>query len=132
MVNKLLSGPLSCVLHNYLEKTLNIIKMYKPGEKPLQIIVRDKKDEDKVADLIQLGYSVDAPKAKDSVMTYLFGALTCVGFAGIHRFYLGKPLTGILWLLTWGLFGVGSLADFFLAKSMTREANVKLGAGSVD
>ena len=37
---------------------------------------------------------------------------TFFGLLGIHRFYQGKILTGILWLLTGGLFLVGWLYDF--------------------
>ncbi|MDT8879837.1 TM2 domain-containing protein [Halomonas saccharevitans] len=39
--------------------------------------------------------------------------LTFLGVFGIHRFYLGKWLTGILYLLTFGLFGLGVLYDFW-------------------
>ncbi len=38
--------------------------------------------------------------------------LTFLGAFGIHRFYMGKIGTGILWLLTGGLFLVGWLYDF--------------------
>lgn len=38
--------------------------------------------------------------------------LACVfGLCGIHRFYLGKTGTGLLWLFTGGLLGVGQLID---------------------
>ncbi len=34
-----------------------------------------------------------------------------VGFAGLHRFYVRSWFTGILYLVTGGLFGVGTLVD---------------------
>jgi len=39
--------------------------------------------------------------------------LTFFGFFGIHRMYLGKWPTGLLFLVTCGLFGFGLLYDFW-------------------
>ena len=39
--------------------------------------------------------------------------LTFLGIFGIHRMYMGKWLTGILYLLTCGLLGIGIIYDFW-------------------
>lgn len=49
--------------------------------------------------------------------------LTFLGLLGIHRFYMGKIFTGILWLFTGGLFGIGWLYDFCTLNSQVHERN---------
>ena len=39
--------------------------------------------------------------------------LTFLGLFGIHRMYMGKWITGIIYLLTAGLVGIGYLYDFW-------------------
>ena len=39
--------------------------------------------------------------------------LTFLGIFGIHRMYMGKWLTGILYLVTGGLFGIGYIYDYW-------------------
>ena len=39
--------------------------------------------------------------------------LTFLGVFGIHRFYMGKWFTGILYLLTGGLFLIGYIYDYW-------------------
>ncbi len=50
--------------------------------------------------------------------------LTFLGVFGIHRFYLGKWGTGILYLLTLGLFGIGLIYDFWTLNAQISELNV--------
>lgn len=48
-----------------------------------------------------------------SEKSWLTTLLLCIflGYLGIHRFYVGKTGTGIVWLFTGGCFGIGALVD---------------------
>lgn len=49
--------------------------------------------------------------------------LTFLGVFGIHRFYLGKWPTGILYLLTGGLFLIGLIYDFWTLNEQISKVN---------
>lgn len=49
--------------------------------------------------------------------------LTFLGLFGIHRFYMGKIFTGLLYLCTAGLFGLGILWDFLTLNEQVSEVN---------
>ena len=51
--------------------------------------------------------------------------LTFVGTFGIHRFYMGKWATGVLYLLTLGLVGIGVVYDFWTLNDQLSEANAE-------
>lgn len=50
--------------------------------------------------------------------------LTFLGPFGVHRFYLRKWGTGILYLLTFGLLGIGCLYDLWTLNSQVSEINL--------
>jgi TM2 domain-containing membrane protein YozV/predicted transcriptional regulator len=58
-------------------------------------------------------------------MAYLLWLLSGCGALGLHRFYLGKIPTGILWMCTGGLGMFGSVYDFFTLPGQVREANIR-------
>lgn len=47
----------------------------------------------------------------DYSLAFIF--LTFLGIFGIHRMYMGKWISGIVYLLTCGIFGLGVLYDFW-------------------
>lgn len=58
---------------------------------------------------------------------YAFWCLFFLGLGGAHRIYLGKYGTGVLWLLTFGLFGIGQVVDLFRMKTLVQDANQRAG-----
>ncbi len=54
------------------------------------------------------------------------------GFLGFHRFYYGKPISGTVYLFTFGLLFIGWIVDLFLMPSMDREADIRFIEGEVD
>lgn len=69
---------------------------------------------------------------KDSGTSYLLWALGLCGICGLHRFYLGQPVPGILYLLTFGVCGIGQLIDLFLIPGEVRTANLQNANGSTN
>lgn len=66
------------------------------------------------------------PAYKD-LLGYGLWCLCLTGLCGAHRLYMGKWGTGLLWLCTFGLFGIGQLVDLFRMKSLIHDANVRKG-----
>jgi len=51
---------------------------------------------------------------------WLFGLF---GLCGLHRFYVGRHLSGIIWLLTGGLFFIGQIIDLVMMPRMVDDHN---------
>lgn len=51
--------------------------------------------------------------------------LTFLGLFGIHRFYQGKWVTGILYLLTGGLFLLGIIHDYWTLNEQISDKNIQ-------
>lgn len=62
---------------------------------------------------------------KSSGLAYLLWCACFFGGCGIHRLYLGKYGTGVLYLFTFGLFGIGQLIDLFRIPGMVEQENLK-------
>ncbi|GAB3616337.1 hypothetical protein GCM10027416_08940 [Okibacterium endophyticum] len=74
-------------------------------------------------------YGRQALPPKETGIAYALMLFTFVGFAGIQHLYMGKIGRGILWLLTWGLFGIGSIVDVFTLPSQVKTINARRAVG---
>ena len=64
-----------------------------------------------------------APERRSLAFSYLLWCLSLVGVCGIQRFYNRKPLSGLLWLFTFGFCFIGQLIDLLLLPRLVRQAN---------
>ena len=51
---------------------------------------------------------------KEKNIALVLAILGIFGVAGIHRFYTGKFWTGLLWLITGGIFLIGTIVDIVM------------------
>lgn len=54
------------------------------------------------------------------------------GFMGAHRFYYGRPISGIIWFFTLGLFLIGWIIDLFLIPGMDEAADRRYIDGDIN
>jgi TM2 domain-containing membrane protein YozV len=72
------------------------------------------------------GMNDDADRRyREGEVSYTVGwvLLTFLGVFGIHRFYMGKWFTGLLYLLTGGLLLIGILYDYWTLNEQIDELN---------
>ena len=66
---------------------------------------------------------VSEERMKSKGLAYVFWLLSIFGVLGFHRFYLGKIGTGLIWLFTGGVFGIGALIDLFTLGGQVDQIN---------
>lgn len=69
---------------------------------------------------------------KDAGIAYLLWLLSIFGIAGIYYFYLDRPVKGIIWLLTFGIFGIGVIIDIFTLGNEVERQNLKITQDNVN
>lgn len=69
---------------------------------------------------------VPLPERRSLALSYLLWCLGLVGVCGLQRFYNRKPLSGLLWLFTLGLCGLGQIIDLLLMPRLVQQANRSL------
>lgn len=61
---------------------------------------------------------------KQASTAYILCALGFLGIGGIHRFYLNRAGTGLVYFFTYGIFGIGTVVDMFSIQKMVDEENM--------
>lgn len=61
-------------------------------------------------------------RGKPTSTGYLFWCGCFVLLFGLHRFYYNKPISGLIYLFTFGLFGFGQLYDLLVMPELARAA----------
>lgn len=69
------------------------------------------------------------PERRSVALSYGLWCLSLIGIFGVHRIYNRKPLSGLLWLFTFGLCGFGQLVDLLLIPGLVEAANRPLRQG---
>jgi TM2 domain-containing membrane protein YozV len=67
------------------------------------------------------------PAEKDTALAYVLWFGGFFGFCGLHRIYMGRYASGLLWLFTGGLCFVGQFIDVVMMPRMIDDTN--RGAG---
>lgn len=120
-------------LDNLLASTSSIIPPHTDPPSETTLMNQDPKEGRTDARDISVNVNLSLPDKpvyepvyKD-MLGYGLWCLCLGGLCGVHRIYMGKWGTGLLWLLTFGLLGVGQLVDLFRMKSLIRDSNVRKG-----
>ncbi len=66
---------------------------------------------------------LERPQRRDVGLAYLLWLAGFFGVAGVHRFYMGRWISGLIWLCTGGLCMVGQLIDAIVMPKMIEAAD---------
>jgi TM2 domain-containing membrane protein YozV len=69
---------------------------------------------------------------KEKGIAYILWAGCFMGLCGLHRLYTGRIGTGLLYLFTFGLLGIGQFVDLFTIPTLVSDANARLALAGVD
>lgn len=68
------------------------------------------------------------PRPKSKAIAILLWCFCVGGFCGIHRFYLGKPISGFFYLITLGGLYIGQFIDLYFINDKVDAANAAIAS----
>ncbi|MEP6713661.1 MAG: TM2 domain-containing protein [Ferruginibacter sp.] len=99
--------------------------MMLPGLQPDELMIIQNLTKDMTATQQQQFYTFYQGKRKDQQTLTIMTILGFFGVAGIQRFIVGETGMGIVFLLTAGFCGIGTIIDLVNIKKMTFDFNQK-------
>ena len=66
---------------------------------------------------------------KELGIAYALMLFSLIGVCGVQHFYMGKIGRGFLWLITFGLLGIGLLIDLFTLPQQIKNINTRRSVG---
>lgn len=67
--------------------------------------------------------AVTVRQERNHLVAYALWGAALFGVCGLHRFYAGRWLSGLIWLATGGLCGIGQLIDVVFVSRMVDDHN---------
>lgn len=67
--------------------------------------------------------ALTSPERRTVGWAYLLWLPMIFGVSGLHRFYAGRYISGVIWLLTGGLCGIGQVVDLLFIPRMIEDHN---------
>lgn len=62
---------------------------------------------------------------RSKIIAYLLWLIGGFGILGLHRLYLGKVGTALIWFFTIGVCGIGAFIDLFTLGEQVDQVNTK-------
>lgn len=59
---------------------------------------------------------------KDTALAYVLWVAGFAGFCGLHRIYMGRYVSGFIWLFTGGLCFIGQIIDAVMMPQMIEDS----------
>jgi TM2 domain-containing membrane protein YozV len=106
--------------------------MMMPGLQPDELILLQELSKDMTESQQQQFFMLYQNKRKDQQTMLLLTAIGFLGVAGIQRFIVGDIALGVVFLVTLGFCGIGTIIDMVNIKSMTYEFNRRQALESAD
>ena len=70
-----------------------------------------------------MSYEIEKRESRNVVLAYALWIPFFFGLSGLHRLYAGRYVSGLIWLFTGGLCGVGQVIDLLFIPRMIEDHN---------